>query len=119
LLLVHAIGHRAPKLPSLAHGLAAASSCSSQILVTKSFLYSIPGICLGLLLAFLINIPIAQLIAGYAHIDPTYRSAFLPHWLDAVVLAAVVLCALVFLSLAWPSLACDLPHMGPLAMPFV
>lgn len=44
-----------------------------QILVTKSFLYSLPGIALGLLFAFLINIPIAQLVAGYANIDPTYR----------------------------------------------
>jgi ABC-type antimicrobial peptide transport system permease subunit len=44
-----------------------------QILVTKSFVFSIPGVAIGLFVSFLCNIPIAQLVANFANIDPVYR----------------------------------------------
>lgn len=43
-----------------------------QILLSKSFMYSVPGIGVGLLLAFLANIPIAQLVASFAVVPPDY-----------------------------------------------
>lgn len=44
-----------------------------QILVTKSLMFSVPGICVGLLISFLCNIPVADLIAGYAGLGADYK----------------------------------------------
>ena len=56
-----------------------------QVLVSKAIMFSIPGIALGLLIAFFMNMPLDGVISGYAAIPTTYR--FYP---SAVLLAVVV-----------------------------
>ena len=45
-----------------------------QVLVTKALLFAVPGIILGLLIAFLVNLPVDGLISDYAAIP--HSSAF-------------------------------------------
>ena len=45
-----------------------------QVLVTKALLFAVPGIMLGLMIAFLVNIPVDGLISDYAAIP--HSSAF-------------------------------------------
>ena len=56
-----------------------------QVLVSKAIMFSIPGIALGLLLAFFLNMPLDGVISDYAAIPTSY--AFYP---SAVGLAVVV-----------------------------
>ena len=46
-----------------------------QILLTKALTFAAPGIGLGLFVAFLINIPVEQQIAGFGHVPPVYALA--------------------------------------------
>ena len=51
-----------------------------QVLVTKALLFALPGIALGLLIAFLVNIPVDGLISDYAaipHSAAFYQSPLL------------------------------------------
>lgn len=43
-----------------------------QLLTSKSITYAIPGVALGLLFAYLINIPISDMIAEFAAVEPRY-----------------------------------------------
>ena len=43
-----------------------------QVLVSKSFLFSVPGIALGLLIAYVVNVPLEDVISGYASIPSSY-----------------------------------------------
>lgn len=56
-----------------------------QILLTKAMMFAIPGIAVGLLIAFLINIPVESFMAGYAVISPNYSFASWPLYLSIAV----------------------------------
>jgi predicted lysophospholipase L1 biosynthesis ABC-type transport system permease subunit len=60
-----------------------------QILVTKSFVFSVPGIAVGLFVSFIANIPVAQLVAAYANIDPVY--SFIGSALISSVLVGLIM----------------------------
>jgi len=56
-----------------------------QILLSKSLLFSAPGIGLGLLLAFLANIPIAHELAAFAVVPPDYAFLAAPLVVSALL----------------------------------
>ena len=56
-----------------------------QILLTKAFLFSVLGVGTGLFVAFLVSIPITDLITGFADVSPDYRMSA-----TAAIVATVV-----------------------------
>ena len=44
-----------------------------QVLVSKAIMFSVPGIAIGLLVAWVVNMPLDGVISDYAAIPPSYR----------------------------------------------
>lgn len=57
----------------------------TQLLLTKSLLFAVPGVCVGLFISFLLNIPVATIIGNFSSMPAHYD--FFP---SAVIIALLI-----------------------------